>query len=564
MIAGEFDYVVIGAGSAGACVAARLGEDETKTVCVLEAGGPDTHPFIHVPSFVAAAIGRKETNWRFETVPQAGMAGRRIGVPRGRVLGGSGAINGMVYFRGHPTDYDDWADAGCKGWSYAEVLPYFTRTEHNEDYPESVFHGKSGPINAKIVEGPNPLNYAFMDALASLQFKPCPDFNGPDPEGFGRRQGLIRDGLRESSAKNMLKPAMARGNIHLQMHAQVARIVLEGKRAVAVELTDGRVIRARHEIVLSAGTIQTPQILMLSGIGPAQHLQDMGIDVLHDLPGVGGNYQDHVASPIHMETSDSTSYGISWKALPRDIFWFLYYLATRKGPLAGNVFESVAFLRTDPSLSKPDVQFVFQPAKRLTNPKVPFPLGHGYAISPVALYPKSRGTVRLASTDPAAAPLIDPQLLAEPEDILPLIRALKISRAAFASAPFARYNGVEVAPGPHVTSDEGLDRYIRETGYTVHHPVGTARMGDPKDAATVVDPQLRVKGIAGLRVADASVMPTVIGGNTNAPCVMIGERCADFILGKPALPAAELPPESVARYKPGAKAPKTKQAVKAA
>lgn len=559
MVAGEFDYVVIGAGSAGACVAARLGEDETKTVCVLEAGGHDTHPFIHVPSFVAAAIGRKETNWRFATVPQAGMAGRQIPVPRGKVLGGSGSINGMVYFRGHPTDYDDWSDSGAKGWSYAEVLPYFTRTEHNEDYPESVFHGKHGPINAKMVEGPNQLNYDFMDALASLQFKACPDFNGPDPEGYGRRQGLLRDGQRESTAKNMLRPAMARGNVHVQTNAQVARIVVENGRAVAVELTDGRLVRARHEIVLSAGTVQTPQILMLSGIGPAEHLKEHGIAVVADLPGVGGNYQDHVASPMHMETDDITSYGISPLAMPRNVFWFFYYLATRKGPLAGNVFESVAFLRTDPSLAKPDVQFVFQPAKRLTNPKVPFPIGHGYGISPVALYPKSRGTVRLANADPTAAPLIDPNLLKEPEDILPLIRALKIARAAFAAPSFAKYNATEAAPGPQCQTDAQWDAYIRETGYTVHHPVGTARMGDPKDALTVVDPQLRVKGIAGLRVADASVMPTVIGGNTNAPCVMIGERCADFILGKAPLPAAVLPPESVARYKP-----KPKRAAKAA
>ncbi len=552
MNAGEFDYVVIGAGSSGACVAARLGEDETKTVCVLEAGGDDGHPFIQVPSFVAAAIGRKETNWRFATVPQAGMAGREIPVPRGRVLGGSGSINGMVYFRGHPTDYDDWSDAGCAGWSYSQVLPYFTRTEHNEDHPASVFHGKDGPINAKVVENPNQLNYDFMAALGELQFPACHDFNGPDPEGYGRRQGLIRDGRRESTAKNMLRPAMQRGNIHVQTHAQVARIVVEEGHARAVELTDGRVVHARHEIVLSAGTVQTPQILMLSGIGPAAHLQEMGIDVVHDLPGVGENYHDHVASPIHMETNDSTSYGISLKALPRDIFYGAYYLATRKGPLAGNVFESVAFLRTDPSLARPDVQFVFQPAKRLTNPKVPFPLGHGYAISPVALYPKSRGNVRLASNDPTAAPLIDPNLLKEPEDILPLIRALKISRQAFATRPFAKYDGVEVAPGPECQSDAQWDAYIRETSYTVHHPVGTAKMGSVDDPASVVDPQLRVKGIAGLRVADASVMPSVIGGNTNAPCVMIGERCADFILGKAALPAAQLPPESVARYKNGA------------
>lgn len=545
---GEFDYIVVGAGSAGAALAARLGEAADKTICVIEAGGHDTHPFIHVPSFVAAAIGREATNWRFETVPQAGMAGRKIGVPRGKVLGGSGSINGMVYFRGHPTDYDDWADAGCTGWSYAEVLPYFTRTENNEDFPASVFHGRGGPINVKVVENPNPLNYAFMDALGTLQFPACPDFNGANPEGYGRRQGLLRNGQRESTAKNMLRPAMARGNIHVQTDARVARVVVEHGRATGVELTDGRVINARHEVILSAGTVQTPQILMLSGIGPAAHLKDMGIDVVLDAPGVGANYQDHVASPIHMETTDSTSYGISWKAIGRDVFHFFQYVFTRKGPLAGNVFESVAFLRTDPALEKADVQFVFQPAKRLTNPKIPFPIGHGYAISPVALYPKSRGTVRLASADPAAAPLIDPNLLQHPDDIKPLIRALKIARAAFATPAFAKYRGTEVLPGPEVDTDEGWASYIRETGYTVHHPVGTCRMGS--DAAAVVDTQLRVNGIAGLRIADASVMPSIIGGNTNAPCVMIGERAADFILGKPALPAADLPPESVARYKP--------------
>lgn len=551
MDAAEFDFVVVGAGSSGAALAARLGEDSTKTTCVIEAGGHDTHPFIHIPSFVAAAIGREATNWRFATVPQPGMAGRQIPVPRGRVVGGSGSINGMVYFRGHPTDYDDWADMGCKGWSYAEVLPYFTRTENNEDFPASVFHGRGGPVNVKIVPNPNRLNYAFMDSLGELQFPACADFNGANSEGYGRRQGLIRDGQRESTAKAMLAPMVAQGRVHLQTGAQVARVLVEsrdgGPRATGVLLSDGRTIRARAEVILAAGTVQTPQILMLSGIGPAAHLKDMGIDLVLDAPGVGANYHDHVASPIHMETSDPTSYGLSWKVLPRDVLHFFQYLATRTGPLAGNVFESVAFLRTDPALEKPDVQFVFQPARRLTNPKIPFPLGHGYAISPVALYPKSRGTVRLASADPAAAPLIDPNLLKEPEDILPLIRALKIARRAFATSAFARYQGVEVAPGPDVESDEQWDQYVRETGYTVHHPVGTCRMGSDKGA--VVDGQLRMKGIAGLRVADASVMPRIIGGNTNAPCVMIAERAADFVLGKPARPAAELPPESVARYK---------------
>ena len=274
----------------------------------------------------------------------------------------------------------------------------------------------------------------------------------------------------------------------------------------------------------------------------------MGIEVVLDAPGVGANYHDHPASPLHMETDNSTSYGLTWKALPRDVLHLFQYLLTRTGPLAGNVFESVAFLRTDPALERPDVQFVFQPAKRLTNPKIPFPLGHGYAISPVCLYPKSRGTLRLASPDPAAAPLIDARLLEHPDDIQPLIRALKIARQAFATPAFAEYHGIEVAPGPGTKTDKQFDKYIRETGYTVHHPVGTCRMGS--DAGAVVDPQLRVNGIKGLRVADASVMPSVIGGNTNAPTVMIGERGADFVLGKKPLPAAELPPESVARYKP--------------
>lgn len=460
MSAAEFDYLVIGAGSAGAALAARLGEAADRTVCVLEAGGTDSHPFVHIPSFVAAAIGRAADNWRFAAVGQPGMAGRAIPVPRGKVLGGSGAINGMVYFRGHPRDYDDWADMGAAGWSYAEVLPYFTRTERNEDFPQSVFHGTHGPINVKLVPNPNPLNYAFMDALASLQFRACPDFNGADPEGYGRRQGLIRDGRRETTAGAMLRPALARGNIHLQTGAQVARILLEDGRGAGVELHDGRVIRARHEVVLSAGTVQPPQILLLSGIGPAEHLREHGIAVHHELPGVGGNYHDHVASPMHVETRDPTSYGLSVKALPRDLLHLVQYLATRTGPLAGNVFESVAFLRTDPSLERPDVQLVFQPARRLTVKNVPFPVGHGYAISPVALYPKSRGTVRLASPDPRSPPLIDPRLLSEPEDIQPLIRALRIARAAFSSPAFARYAGTEVAPGPAVANDTGSSRRI--------------------------------------------------------------------------------------------------------
>jgi len=539
------DYVVVGGGTAGAALAARLSEKQDSTVCLIEAGGGDSHPFIQVPAGVAAAIGMEKFNWRFATVPQPGMNGRSIPVPRGRVLGGSGSINGMVYFRGHPTDFDDWADAGATGWSYREVLPYFTRTENNENFPASAFHGVGGPINVRYVDNPNRLNHDFQAALASLQFPHCPDFNGVDPEGYGFRQGLIRDGLRESTSRSLLRPALSRGNIHLLTDARAARILMDGRRAIGIELTDGRQVMARAEVVLACGTIQTPQLMMLSGIGPGDHLRAMGLPVAHDLPGVGGNLHDHVASPVHMETEVATSYGISLKALPRGIWNVLQYLAARKGPFAGNVFESVAFLRTDPSLSRPDIQFVFQPAKRLTT-KIPLPVGHGYALSPVALYPKSRGRVSLGSPDPSAPPLIDPRLLSEPGDIDPLIRAIKLVRRIFAAPAFARYHGVEVAPGPGVTDDAAIDSYIRSTGYTVHHPVGTCRMGTDRDAVT--DPaSLCVHGIEGLRVADASVFPSIVGGNTNAPTVMVAERAADFILGRPALPAVDLPPESVAR-----------------
>jgi choline dehydrogenase-like flavoprotein len=540
----QFDFVVVGGGTAGAALAARLAEAPGRTVCLIEAGGRDSHPFIHIPAAVAAAIATKKLNWRFETVPQPGMNGRKIPVPRGRVLGGCGSINGMVYFRGHPTDYDDWADSGAAGWSYAEVLPYFTRSENNENFPASVFHGKDGPVNVKRVDKPNALNFAFMEALESLQFPACPDFNGPNSEGYGLRQGTMRNGRRESTATAMLRPALRRSQVALMTDAWVTKVMVEDGRATGVRLADGRIIGARAEVVLCAGAVQSPQLLMLSGIGPGEHLQSMGINVVRDVAGVGANYHDHVASPVHMETDVSESYGISLRAFPRGVWNVLEYALARKGPLAGNVFESVAFLRTSPELSRPDVQFVFQPAKRLTT-KIPFQVGHGYAISPVTLYPKSRGTVRLATPDYAQPPLIDPQLLTAPGDIDPLIRAIRIARQAFAAPSFARFDGREVAPGPDVQTDAEIDEYIRSTGYTVHHPCGTCRMGS--DDAAVVDPSLKLKGILGLRVADASVFPSIIGGNTNAPVIMVAERAADFILGKPALPAAELPPESVAR-----------------
>ena len=539
--AASFDYVIVGAGTAGCALAGRLAEDPGTRVCLIEAGGSDHHLFISTPALVAAAIGTHKFNWRFETVPQTHLAGRRIPQPRGRVVGGSGSINGMVYSRGNPRDYADWVAAGATGWSYAEVLPYFLRSENNQDLPASRYHGHGGPMNVMRPRRPNQLNSDFIEATQSLGFARTDDFTAATNEGVGFRQGVIRGGKRETTARAFLRPALARGNVTLYTDALVMRVVVDAGRAVGVIYErEGRQheVRASREVILSAGTVQTPQILQLSGIGPAAQLQAGGIKPVHDLPGVGRNLQDHLACPVLMSTTNSTSYGISPKALPRGIWNVAQYLLGRTGPFASNVFESVGFLKTQAQLDRPDVQFVFQPAAR-PRPPFPLPVGHGFAISPVSLYPKSRGTVTLSSPDPHAAPAIDPALLSVAEDIQPLIRAIRLARRILAAPNFARYHAAEVAPGVAVESDAQIAEFIRASSYTVHHQVGTCRMGEHPEA--VVDSQLRLRGLEGLRVVDASVMPLIIGGNTNAVVVMIAEKAADLIRQRPLLaPAQEL------------------------
>ncbi len=539
--AAGFDFVIVGAGTAGCALAGRLAEDPATRVCLIEAGGSDRHPFISTPALVAAAIGTAKFNWRFETVPQSQLHGRRIPQPRGRVVGGSGSINGMVYSRGHPGDYADWVAAGATGWSYAEVLPYFLRSEHNQDLPASPYHGHGGPMNVMRPRRPNRLNSDFVAATHSLGFPRTEDFTGPTNEGVGFRQGIIRAGQRESTARAFLRPALARGNVTLYTDALVLRVLVEAGRAVGVVYErEGRPheVRAVREVILSAGTVQTPQILQLSGIGPAAQLQAGGIKPVLDLPGVGRNLQDHLACPVLMSTTNATSYGISPKALPRGMWNVAQYLLGRTGPFASNVFESVGFLKTQAELDRPDVQFVFQPAAR-PRPPFPLPVGHGFAISPVSLYPKSRGTVTLLNPDPHSPPAIDPALLSVAEDIQPLIRAIKLARRILAAPNFARYHGIEVAPGVAVQTDAQIAEFIRASSYTVHHQVGTCRMGEHPEA--VVDSQLRLRGLEGLRVVDASVMPLIIGGNTNAVVVMIAEKAADLIRQRPLLaPAQEL------------------------
>jgi choline dehydrogenase len=536
-----FDYVVVGAGTAGCVLASRLSEDPNVRVALTEAGPMDRHLFIHIPATVGAAIGRPHLNWRFTTVPQQHLAGRSIPIPRGHVVGGSGSINGMVYFRGHPGDFDDWSAAGNPGWSYREVLPYFLRSESNPSYPNSVFHGQGGPMNVMHIRRPNPMTPAFLEAMRSLGYKRNDDFNGISPEGYGPRQGTILNGRRVSTATAYLRPAMNRPNLTVLTNTRVAEVRIENRRAVGVTVlgSEGRrQLTARREVIVAAGAVLSPQLLRLSGIGDQAELRNAGIEVKHHLPGVGANYHDHLAIAVLMEMKNTQSYGISWRAAPRGVVNLFQYALFRSGPLASNVFEATGFVRTLPELERPDIQVVFQAARR--NPhSFPFPLGHGFAISIVGLYPRSRGRVRLASNDPTAAPLVDPQLLSHPDDVAAMLRGLKIGRQVTRAASFAPYRAVEVQPGAAVADDAGLIEYIRRAASTVHHPCGSCRMGP--DENSVVDGSLRVRGIEALRIADASIFPSVVGGNTNAAVVMIAEKAADMIRGIAAPRPIDLP-----------------------
>lgn len=529
----KFDYIIIGAGTAGCVLAARLSEDPNNRVCLIEAGGSERHPFIGIPAAVGAAILSKRFNWGLQTTPQTALGDRKVHLPRGRVLGGSGSINGMAYYRGHARDFDDWAAEGNTGWSYADLLPYFLRSEDNPHYKDSPYHQVGGPMHVSFIPKPNKLNEVFKSAMAGLNFPPCEDFNVPEPEGYGYRQGTIHKGRRVSTASAYLRPAMHRPNLLVKTKTATRRIVIEQGRACGVEIqttTGSSILQANKEVILCAGAFHSPHILLNSGIGDSADLQEAGVETVHHLPAVGKNLQDHPATLVTMEMKNSTSYGLSLKAMPRDLWNGIEYLFARKGPLGSNLFETNGYIRSHPGLDRPDMQVVFQPARRNPNP-FPLPLGHGFAISLVCLYPESRGTVKLAGADPLAAPVIDPNLGAE-EDIQRLVTGVKLARNILASSGFSSYGANEQLPGPDITSDEALTQYVRNTLATVHHPGGTCRMGAGEDS--VVDAQLCVHGIKALRVADASIYPRLVGGNTNASVVAIAEKAADMILGIPA------------------------------
>jgi len=530
----DFDYIVIGAGTAGCVLAARLSENSSNRVCLIEAGGSERHPFITIPAAVGAAIMSPRFGWGLTTVPQPALKGRKVPLPRGRVIGGSGSINGMAYYRGPARDFDDWAAAGNPGWSYADLLPYFLRSEHNPEYAGSRWHATGGPMGVSFPPSRNRLCYDFNEAIASLGYRELDDFNVPEPNGYGFRQGTIWKGRRVSTASAYLRPAMRRPNLAVLADTRCRRILLEGRRAVGVEIQTGdtiRQLRARREVVVAAGSYHSPHLLLNSGVGDGAELQRAGVAVTHHLPAVGRHLQDHPSAPIAMDMHDATSYGLSWRATPRNVAQIFQYLLLRTGPLASNLFETNAYIKTAPDRDRPDMQIVFQPARRNIKP-FPIPKGHGYGIVIVNLYPRSAGAITLAGPDPLAPPLIDLRIGSDAADLDLLVQGLKMARQIFAHASFARYAATERMPGPAVTSDDALQDYVRDTLTTVHHPASSCRMGPSGD--TVVDHELRVHGIDALRVADASIFPRLVGANTNAAVVAVAEKGADMILGRPA------------------------------
>jgi len=525
----EFDYVIVGAGSAGCVLANRLSADGRNSVLLLEAGPKDTNLWIHVPLGYGRLFKEKTVNWMYQTEPEPGLDGRSVFQPRGKVLGGSSSINGLLYVRGQHEDYDRWRQRGNTGWGYDDVLPYFRKAE-NQQRGADKYHGAGGPLPVSDWRHADPLSEAFVVAAAQTGIPTNPDFNGASQEGAGFFQTTTQRGRRASTAWSYLRPARSRGNLQVETSALAQRILFEGRRARAVEYRQSgalRTARARREILLSSGAYNSPQLLQLSGVGPAELLKQHGIDIVLDAPGVGNDLQDHLQVRLVTRCSQPVTLNDILNHPVRRVMAGARYAAFRKGPLTIAAGTSGAFFKTNPRLATPDIQIHFLPfsTDRMGEKLHSF---SAFSASVCQLRPESRGSLRIKSADPAAAPEIRINYLATETDRAAFIDGIKILRKILAAPALKPYAVDEIHPGPKVTSDEDILAFCRKTGSTVYHPTSTCRMGN--DPLAVVDQRLRLRGIEGLRVVDASVMPDLMSGNTNAPTIMIAEKASDMIL----------------------------------
>ncbi|ADZ71992.1 choline dehydrogenase [Polymorphum gilvum] len=537
-----FDFVVVGAGSAGCALACRLSENPSVSVLLLEYGGSDVGPFIQMPAALSYPMNMRRYDWGFATEPEPHLGGRVLATPRGKVIGGSSSINGMVYVRGHARDFDTWEAMGAAGWGFRDVLPYFQRLENTKEGDAS-WRGMDGPLHVTRGTKWNPLFDAFIEAGRQAGYAVTADYNGARQEGFGAMEMTVHRGRRWSAANAYLRPALKRGNLRLVTGALARKILFENKRATGIEYERGgriRTARARREVILSASAVNSPKLLMLSGVGPAANLTEHGIEVVADRPGVGDNLQDHLELYIQQACLRPITLYKHWNLVSKALIG-AQWLFTGKGLGASNQFESCGFIRSRAGVEYPDIQFHFLPFAVRYDGRAAAE-GHGYQAHVGPMRSKSRGRIRLTGADPKAPPSIRFNYMSHEDDWAEFRACIRLTREIFAQEAFAPYRGKELQPGGNVQSDQELDDFIRDHAESAYHPCGTCRMGAADDPMAVVDPQCRVIGVEGLRVADSSVFPRITNGNLNAPSIMVGEKAADHILGRLPLPASPLEP----------------------